>query len=71
MVMQTSPTLQESGPSVRRRRIGPLDLLALWRQRRQLARLDARMLSDIGVTRDEAVREADRAIWDAPDHWRL
>ncbi|MCB5410287.1 DUF1127 domain-containing protein [Pseudogemmobacter sp. CC-YST710] len=40
-------------------------------QRRDLARLDARMLEDISVTPDQARRESSRAFWDAPDHWRL
>lgn len=32
--------------------------------RRQLARLDDRMLKDIGITRAEALAEAGRAPWD-------
>ena len=43
--------------------------LTAWRQRRQLARLDARALEDIGVTRAEAEAEARRGFWNAPDHW--
>ncbi|MEX0304108.1 MAG: DUF1127 domain-containing protein [Leisingera sp.] len=43
--------------------------LDAWRQRRQLAKLDARALEDIGVTRAEAEAEARRGVWSAPDHW--
>lgn len=43
--------------------------LAVWRQRRQLASLDARALDDIGVTREQAETEARRGLWSAPDHW--
>ncbi len=41
----------------------------LWRQRQQLKSLDKAILKDIGVTRDEALREAERSIWDAPASW--
>lgn len=44
-----------------------LALLRQWRerarQRGQLARLDARMLRDIGVTPSEAERECDKPFW--------
>lgn len=43
--------------------------LSAWRQRRQLAKLDARALDDIGVTRAEADAEARRGLWSAPEHW--
>ena len=45
-------------------------LFGLCRQRRSLAELDARQLSDIGVTRSEADAEAKRPVWDVPGHWR-
>ena len=32
--------------------------------------LDDHLLRDIGVTRAEALSEADRAPWDAPAHWK-
>ncbi len=32
--------------------------------RRRLAQMDDRMLKDIGLTRSEALEEADRAPWD-------
>ncbi len=40
-----------------------------WRMRRerlQLLELDDHMLNDIGLTREEAHREAARPFWDAP-----
>ncbi len=46
------------------------DIVSLGRQRRQLARLDDRALADIGLTREEALREARRPLWDVPDNWR-
>ncbi|APZ53662.1 DUF1127 domain-containing protein [Salipiger abyssi] len=61
-------------PAKSRRRIPLLtrllDLDALWRQRRQLARLDEAALRDMGLTRAEALHEARRSLWDAPAHWR-
>lgn len=45
------------------------DLLLTWldryAQRRQLARLDPRMLKDIGVSQAEAVAEARKPFWRA------
>jgi len=34
------------------------------RQRRALARLDDRMLNDIGLSRDQIFRELERPFWD-------
>ncbi len=45
-------------------------IMALSRSRRGLARLDDHLLRDIGVTRAEAMAEADCATWNAPPHWR-
>lgn len=36
----------------------------LRRQRRELLRLDDRMLSDLGISRADAWREAHRPFWD-------
>lgn len=47
-----------------RNRLPFVDWLALARQRRLLATLDADRLDDIGLTRDEALREARRPFWD-------
>ncbi|PTX02186.1 DUF1127 domain-containing protein [Pararhodobacter aggregans] len=43
---------------------------ALRRQRVDLAALDDQMLADIGLSREEAQREARRPLWDAPSYWR-
>ncbi len=45
-------------------------MAALRRQRADLARLDDRLLCDIGLTRAAAEAEAARPAWDAPRHWR-
>lgn len=37
---------------------------ARWRQRRDLAELDDRLLRDVGITRDQARRESSRPFWD-------
>lgn len=42
--------------------------LSISRQRRALARLDDRMLRDIGVSRASANRESNRPFWDLPDY---
>ncbi|MDX1781039.1 MAG: DUF1127 domain-containing protein [Thalassovita sp.] len=42
---------------------------ALLRQRAALRRLDDAALDDIGLSRTEALREAQRPIWDAPESW--
>ena len=42
-------------------------LRSMWRAlqtRRQLAEMDDRMLRDIGISRVDALREADRLPWD-------
>lgn len=46
------------------------DLVAINRSRARLAVLDDHMLRDIGLSRDEALCEADRPFWDAPSHWK-
>ena len=45
-------------------------MASLRRQRLDLARLDDRLLCDIGLSRTEAETEAARPAWDAPGHWR-
>ncbi len=49
-----------------RQRVSVFDLLALYRQRRALGRLDAETLEDLGITKEEAMREARRPFWDIP-----
>lgn len=41
-------------------------LFGVQRERRALERLDPALLDDIGVSAEEARREAARPIWDAP-----
>lgn len=41
--------------------------LGLYASRQSLAQLDDKMLDDIGLTREEALREARR--WDVPANW--
>lgn len=45
-------------------------MIALHRQRQQLAALDDHLLRDIGLTRTDVERETARPFWDAPSHWR-
>jgi uncharacterized protein YjiS (DUF1127 family) len=40
------------------------DMVRALRTRRELSRLDARLLRDIGITPGDAAREAGRAPWD-------
>lgn len=60
----------EALPATHAKRRGPalLARIALaWRAvvtRRQLAEMDDRMLSDIGISRADALNEAARAPWD-------
>ena len=67
MTAQTLSTATTFIPRLRRSRLSAW--IGLWRQRRSLARLDAHLLTDIGVTREAAAREAGRPIWDAPRNW--
>ena len=46
-------------------------MLAVARQRRALAKLDAAQLEDIGVTPAQAMSEANLPAWDVPANWRL
>lgn len=45
-------------------------LVALHRERRALAALDAHMLRDIGVTDVERDAELAKPLWDVPQGWR-
>ena len=44
--------------------------LALNRQRQSLLELDDAALKDIGISRYEALKEAERPVWDVPPSWR-
>ncbi len=61
-------------PGLRDRLARLLRTLGNWRslrrQRAHLAELDDHILRDIGLTRDDALREAQRPVWDAPERWR-
>ncbi len=46
-----------------------LGAIALRRSRHQLIELDEHLLRDIGISRAEAYREAERPAWNAPHHW--
>ncbi|MFD1157491.1 DUF1127 domain-containing protein [Roseovarius aestuarii] len=48
------------------RRFSFIDMLTVYRQRRVLARLDDAALDDIGLSRDDALRESRRPFWDLP-----
>ncbi|MBR9970984.1 DUF1127 domain-containing protein [Magnetospirillum sulfuroxidans] len=56
------PSIQINIPIIR-----GIDAVMTWieraQQRRALARLDDRLLRDIGISRADALREADRAAW--------
>ncbi|MES0863638.1 DUF1127 domain-containing protein [Ruegeria sp. SCPT10] len=45
-------------------------MFAVRRQRRRLVQLDNTYLEDIGITREEAMEEARRYLWDAPNYWK-
>ncbi|MFC7705251.1 DUF1127 domain-containing protein [Plastorhodobacter daqingensis] len=71
--MTTAPSLARPAALAPSRRWNTLALLSQWRelrrQRLRLADLDDAALRDIGITREEASREARRPAWDAPQHW--
>jgi uncharacterized protein YjiS (DUF1127 family) len=46
------------------------DLLDVRRQRRTLKQLGPHQLADIGMSRQDAEREATRPLWDVPAHLR-
>lgn len=45
-------------------------MLAVARQRRRLLHFSDRLLDDMGIDRETAIREASRPIWDVPKGWR-
>ena len=46
-----------------------LNRIKMQRSRHRLSQLDAKALRDIGLSQTEANREAQKPIWDAPNHW--
>ncbi len=65
----TDLTAAHISTCVGRRKNGLFGYLDLYRQRRALAAMDDAQLIDLGLTRAQALQEANRAIWDAPHHW--
>ena len=68
----TQITLRSAGLASSRstsRAAAALNAIQLWRSRRALARLDARMLEDLGVSAEAAAAEASRSPWDVPAYW--
>ena len=63
-----------NAPLHRHHRPGLLARLLGWdatfRQRTHLVGLTDAQLRDIGITRNEAAREGERPVWDAPQHWK-
>ena len=47
-----------------------LRALHLRQTRQHLARLEPHLLRDIGLTPDQALHEASRPLWDAPQPWK-
>ena len=45
-------------------------MYGLWRTRRALAELEPHLLADVGLTAEEAEKEANRPAWDVPGHWK-
>lgn len=48
----------------------PLRWAALSKGRRALLTLDRSQLEDIGVSKDEAMEEGRKPVWDVPRNWR-
>lgn len=48
-----------------------MQAIALRYQRKRLTRLTDEQLHDIGLTRDQAIAEAARPVWDVPAGWKM
>ncbi len=57
----------KSAPSFRKRLTARLQIM---RERAALRDLSDEQLQDLGLSRFEAEKEANRPFWDAPDTWR-
>lgn len=44
-------------------------MIAVRRQRVALAQAPDHLLKDMGLTREDALAEADRPVWDVPANW--
>ena len=56
--------LARTAPAPKAPRLGLRAMFRALQTRRQLAGMDDRMLRDIGISRVDALREADRLPWD-------
>lgn len=56
--------LARQAPAAKAPRLGFWAMFRAFQTRRQLAHMDDRMLRDIGISRVDALREADRLPWD-------
>ncbi len=71
MFSLTSKRTRYAHPSLTRLPNALRSLRMLYRTRAALGRLSSDQLEDIGLTPEDARREASRHIWDVPQHWRL
>ena len=46
-------------------------MMAVRKERKQLALLDEFQLKDLGLDKPMALSEAKRRLWDVPHHWRV
>lgn len=51
-------------------RFAPQKWFALAKQRRALRMLDQDQLRDIGISKQDALSEAQKPAWDVPGHWQ-
>jgi uncharacterized protein YjiS (DUF1127 family) len=70
LALPRAASLSRLGGSLSRLPSRLLHHAALARSRRSLSLLDDHLLRDIGLTREEALAEAERPAWDAPSHWK-
>lgn len=60
-----------SGHAAAPARASVLDFFGAWRQRQHLARLDAHMLRDLGLTEADVIRETGRQDLHNANLWQL
>ena len=61
---QTNESYCKAPRTVRLGRISLFDLMSVYRQRRKLATMTTEQLNDLGLTREQAVVESRRSLWD-------